>query len=244
MNEQELRNWLNPANQQLLTELEGIIPVHFTLWERNCHGCQVHKAENDVQHPVEVEVFYRNETSQAKIAHEMLHARTCLILGDGISLYDVDNKTPVYERLLNNGNVDNIVNACEHVIFFPDYLEMGFREEDSFEEYELSEETSNLLTFLFEHGLKLGGRYDLDRVYQYLGLGFSLYFYPNEERFQAEVSMLGQLDRGLFSKLRILREACTDMEVVPENREYLSDAYRRFGTEINHWFRVNRAGRR
>ena len=104
MNEQELRNWLNPANQQLLTELEGIIPVHFTLWERNCHGCQVHKAENDVQHPVEVEVFYRNETSQAKIAHEMLHARTCLILGDGISLYDVDNKTPVYERLLNNGN--------------------------------------------------------------------------------------------------------------------------------------------
>ena len=56
--------------------------------------------------------------------------------------------------------------------------------------------------------------------------------------------MLSQLDRGLFSKLRILREACTDLEVVPENREYLADSYRRFGNEINHWFRVNRAGRR
>lgn len=244
MNEQELRNWLNPANQQLLTELEGIIPVRFTLWERNYHGCQVHKAENDVQHPVEVEVFYRNETSQAKIAHEMLHARTSLILGDGISLYDVDNKTPAYEGLIQIENAEKIVTACEHVIFFPDYLDMGFREEDSFEEYELSNESRNQLSFLFEHGLKLGGRYDVDRVFQYISLGFTLYFYPNAERFQEEVRMLSQLDRGLFSKLRILRETCTDLEVLPENREYLSDAYRRFGTEINHWFRVNRAGRR
>lgn len=243
MNEQELRAWLNQENQQLLEEIENIIPVRFTLWDKNYHACQVHKAENDSLRPVEVEVYYRNETSQAKIAHEMLHAKTSIILGDGISLYDVPNKTLAYEGLLQNNNSDKIVTACEHVIFFPDYLDMGFREEDCFEEYELSQESRDLLTFLCGHGLRLGGRYDVNRVYQYLSLGFSLYFYPNSERFQDEVRMLSQLDRGLFSKLENLREACTDLEVVSENKEYLSDAYRQFGTEINHWFRVNRAGR-
>lgn len=243
MNEQELCAWLNPANQRLLAEIKDIVPVRFTLWDREYHGCQIHKAEKDVLCPVEVEVYYRKETSQAKIAHEMLHAKTGLILGDGISLFDVPNKTPTYEGLLEINNSSKIVNACEHVIFFPDYLDMGFTEEDCFEEYELSKESHNLLAFLCEHGLKLGGKYDVDRVFQYLSLGFSLYFYPNSERFQDEVKMLRQLDRGLFSKLENLRKACTNLEVVSENKEYLSDAYRQFGTEMNHWFRVNRAGR-
>ncbi len=244
MNEQELRVWLNQPNQNLLEEIENIVPVRFTLWDKEYHGCQIHKSENDNYCPVEVEIYYRNETSQAKIAHEMLHAKTGLILGDGISLFDVSNKTLAYEGLLQIKNAEKIVTACEHVIFFPDYLDMGYREEDSFEENELSEESRNLLTFLCEHGLKLGGKYDVDRVFQYLSLGFTLYFYPNTERFQEEVGMLNQMDRGLFSKLRILRDACTDLEVMPENKEYLSEAYKRFGTEINHWFRVNRTGRR
>ena len=129
------------------------------------------------------------------------------------------------------------------LFFFLTTLIWDIEEEDSFEEYELSDESRNLLSFLCEHGLKLGGKYDVGRVFQYLSLGFSLYFYPNSERFKDEVKMLRQLDRGLFSNLENLRKACTDLEVVSENKECLSDDYRQFGTEINHWFRVNRAGR-
>lgn len=238
MNEEELRIWLNEVNRQLLEEIEKEIPVRFTLWDRDYHACQVHKDGNN--NPHDVEIFYRDETSQAKITHELLHAKISVVLGDGMSLSDVANMTPAYEGLLTPDNVDNIINACEHLILYPDYIDMGYREEDSFVEYELSVEARQRMTFLCNHGLRLGGRYDLNRVYDYLKLGFSIYFYPNEERFQEEVNALRRLDRGLFSKLRILHDACTDLDIVPGNREYISNAYRRFGTELNHWFRVNR----
>lgn len=237
MNEQELRNWLNPANQQLLTELEGIIPVRFTQWERNYHGCQVHKAENDVQHPVEVEVFYRNETSQAKIAHELLHAKVDVILCDGITLYDVPNICKATEGLLTNA--DQIVNGCEHYIFFPEYLDMGYAEDESFEEYQLSAESQQLLDSLCQHGLKSGLHYDVNKVFQFLSLSFTFCLYPNDERFVSEKERLKNLDKVLFSKVDKLRDDC-DLEIIPENRQFLQDAYREFTRRMNSWFLANK----
>ena len=238
MNEDELRAWLDPQNGQLLAEIEQNLPVRFTLWYEDSHACQVHRDESGNYH--DVEIFYREETSHAKIAHELLHAKTTIVLSDGITLLDVPNMTQAYKGLLQKNNVGGIVNACDHVIFFPEYLDMGYREEDSFEEYNLTDETLQLFAFLCNHGLRLGGRYDSNRVFQYLSIAFSIYFYPNENRFPNEVKALRTLDRGLFGKLTILRDACTDLDIIPENKEYLEDAYRRFGIEINRWFRVNK----
>lgn len=240
MNEEELRVWLDTQNRQLLAEIEQNIPVRFTLWDKTFHACQVHK-DDQGNHNV-AEIFYREETSHAKIAHELLHAKTAIILGDGIALFDVPNKTSAYEGLLQGENAGGIVNACDHVIFFPEYIDMGYREEDSFEEYNPTDEALQLLDFLCNHRLRLGGRYDTNRVFQYISLAFSFYFYPNENRFMNEVNALRIIDRGLFRKLTILRNACTDLDIIPENKEYLDDAYREFGIEINRWFRVNRLG--
>ena len=183
-------------------------------------------------------MFYKEPLSQAKIAHEMLHAKVDLVLGYGTTLFDVPNKTRALEVLL--ANAAQIVNACEHVIFFPDYLGMGYREEDSFEEYNLSEETRNNLEFLCNHGLKQGCNYDINRVLQFLGLAFSLRFYPNEDRFTGELDRLKRLDRALYSKVERLWDDCMDIEIIPEDSALLQNAYRNFSITMNSWFRANR----
>lgn len=236
MNEEELRAWLDPQNRQLLTVIEQTVHVRFTLWDGNSYGCQVHKDEQGVKR--EVEVFYKEPLSQAKIAHEMLHAKVDIVLGDGITLFDVPNMTKALEGLL--ANASQIVNDCEHVIFFPDYLGMGYREEDSFEEYNISEETRNNLDFLCNHGLKQGCNYDIKRVFQYLSLAFSLRFYPNEDRFTGELDRLRRLDRALYSKVERLWDDCMELEIIPGDRVLLQNAYRNFSTTMNSWFRANK----
>ena len=236
MNEEELRAWLDPHNRQLLTEIEQTVPVRFTLLDGNSYGCQVHKDEQGVMR--EVEVFYKEPLSQAKIAHEMLHAKVDIVLGNGITLFDVPNMTIALEGLL--ANASQIVNACEHVIFFRDYLGMGYREEDSFEEYNLSEETRNNMDFLCNHGLKQGCYYDVNRVFQYLSLAFTLRFYPNEDRFSGEIDRLRRLDRVLFSKVECLWDVCMELEIVPDDSALLQNAYRNFSITMNSWFRANR----
>ena len=132
MEEKLIRAWLNGANQKLLAEVVSFTPVKFTLWEEDYFACQVHKDEQGNQ--CEAEVFYKEPLEQAKIVHELLHAKTSLILGDNGIMYDIPDQTRIFQYMMDKNNASAIVNACEHVIFFPDYLAMGFEEADSFEQ--------------------------------------------------------------------------------------------------------------
>ena len=235
MDEQQLRQWLDSNSKTLLAQIENAIPVKFTLWDNDSYGCQVHK--NEKGENSDVEVFYKEPISQAKIAHELLHAKVDIILGDGITLFDVPHKCKPLEGLLSNA--DQIVNACEHYIFFPDFLDMGYTEEESFEEYQLSDETRQLLDSLCQHGLKNGLFYDFNKVFQYLSLAFTCCLYPNDERFVKEKERLKKLDKVLYSKVDKLRDDC-DLKIIPENKQYLQDAYRGFSRSMNSWFLANR----
>lgn len=236
MDESQLRTWLDTNNQKLLVEIEieYKIPVKFTLWEKDSYGCQVHKNEQGAK--CEVEVYYKEPPTQAKIAHELLHAKVDLVLGDGITLFDVPNMTKTHQGLLQNA--DQIVNACEHYIFFPEYLDMGYLEKDSFEEYETSDKFRERLESLCQHGLKQGLKYNIDRVFQCLSLAFTLCFYPNEERFATEKNRLKKVDRVLYNKVDELREAC-EIDIDSEFSADLQNAYRKFSRDMNSWFRAN-----
>lgn len=235
MNEEQLRAWLDANNRSLLEQIETIIPVKFTLWDKNHYACQVHK-DNQGQKR-EIEVYYKEPLSQAKIAHELLHAKVDVILCDGITLYDVPNICKATEGLLTNA--DQMVNGCEHYIFFPEYLDLGYAEEESFEEYQIPAESQELLDSLCQHGLKSGLQYDINKVFQFLSLSFTFCLYPNDERFIAEKERLKSLDKVLFSKVDKLRDDC-DLEIIPENRQYLQDAYREFTRSVNSWFLANK----
>lgn len=242
MDENEIRAWLNPKNQQLLSEIESKIPVKFTLWEKDYFGCQVHK--NEQGEHCEVEIYVKKNLSQAKIAHELLHAKVDLVLGDGYELFNVENKTKALEDLLSGDGAGNIVNACEHLIFYHDFIDMGFSENDMFENDCLSDEARKMLDNLHEHGLKLGLNYDINRVFQYLSLAFSLCFYPNEKKFEEEIKILKDINSVLFSKVNTLKKTCVDLEITPENKVVLADAYNQFSKGMNSWFNANRPKKR
>lgn len=234
MNEEEVRKWLDDNNKQLLLEVEKIVPVKFSLWDNDHFACQVHKNDQGVQ--CEAEIFYIKPPAQSKIAHELLHAKTSLILGDNGIMFSISNQSAPFIWLMKHENASNIVNLCEHVIFFPDYLDMGYSEEDSFEQPRDLVRNHEKLFYLEKHGLKEKGRYDIRKVFDYLGLVFTFLFYPNEKRFHKEVKTLKKIDFPLFSRVYNLKRACTDLDITPANKDYLQQEYFNFAKDINGWF--------
>lgn len=234
MTEQDVRDWLDEANKQLLAEIEKTTPVKFTFWTENHFGCQVHKDENGVQ--CEVEVYYKEPLSQAKIAHELLHAKTSIVLGDNAIMFVIENQTIPFIYLMKNENASQIVNACEHVIFFPDYLDMGYQEDDSFEPPQNLAKSFATIDELSAYKLKENGNYSIKKVFEYLALSFSFLFYPNEKRFKKQVKTLKQIDYPLFSIMNNLRRACTDCTIVPENKDFIQESYFDFANGLNKWF--------
>ena len=234
MEEEQILEWLDENNRRLLIEIENSAVVRFSPSDMDSYGCQVHRIDQNEER--EVEIFYLEPLSQAKIAHELLHAKVDLVLGNGISLFDVPNITETYQNFLRSA--DQIVNACEHYIFFPDYLEMGYNVEESFEEYVLAEDVRDQYDALCLRGLRAGLRYNVNRVFQFMALAFTFCLYPDNERFADEKERLKRIDRVLYNKVDRLREAC-DIDIIPENREWLEDGYRQFSRSMNSWFRAN-----
>lgn len=233
MDESQLREWLDANNKNLLSEIEKVVPVMFTLWGKNYYACQVHKNTTGAQ--CEAEVFYKEPLSQAKLAHELLHAKTSVTLGDNQIMFSVSNPSQPFCFMMANDNASNIVNVCEHNIFFPDYLDMGYLEEDSFEQPQDLAEREREISYLVNHGLRVSGHYSIDRVFQYFGLVFSFLFYPNDERFKKEVKQLRKIDVPLFCILKKLKDNCSDVAIIPDNKEHLQDSYFEFANDINNW---------
>ena len=233
MDERAIRDSLDKQTKALLEEVENHIPVKFTKWDQDHFACQVHKDGTGRQ--CEAEVFYKEPIEQAKIAHELLHAKTSLILGDNAIMFSVPKPTIPFICLMETDNASNIVNACEHIIFFPEYLDMGYKEEDSFEKPQDIDKRKKELACLVEQTLKDKGQYSIQKVFQYLGLAFSFMFYPNNMKFKNEIKMLRRIDAILYAIINVLKEACS-VDIIPENKEYIQKAYYGFANSMNDWF--------
>lgn len=234
MSEELIRTWLDDNNQALLFEIEKAVPVRFTPWEEDHFSCQLHK--NEKGEHIEAEVFYREPLSQAKIAHELLHAKVGLTFGDNSIMFSVNDKHVLFSHMMKAEYASGILNACEHLVFFKDYLGMGYNEEECFEPATNLDVRILELDKLVKKGLKEKGRYSSERVAQYLGLAFTFMFYPNFDRFKKEVESLKKLDYPLFSRFRNLRDACYNLEIIPENTEFIQNAYYKFAFDMNKWF--------
>lgn len=228
----DIREWLDSNNRCLLEEIEKVIPVKFTLWGEESYACQVH--QNCTGEDIEAEVFYKEPLSQPKFAHELLHVKTTIVLGNNRIMFSIDNQTIPFKTIMNS-NAQDISNVCEHIIFYPDYLDFGY-DEDSFEQPTDLDDRRDELSSLAREGLKTNGHYSPKKVSVYLSLIFTFLFYPIEDRFRNEVKVLRKIDFPLFSRINKLKIACTDLDIVSENREYIQDAYYEFAKDINEWF--------
>lgn len=232
MDEEQLRKDLDSHNKTLLSEIELTVPVKFTNWDKDYYASQLHK--NSCGGYCEAEVFYKEPLEQPKIAHELLHSKTGLILGDNAIMFAVEKQTIPFQYMMKGA--EHIGNVCEHVIFYPVYLEMGYKEEDFCEQAKDIDSRLEELSFLLKNGLKDKGHYSSQKVSQYLGLAFSFLFYPQDERFRKEVKQLQKIDVTLFSMIKKLKDACCNLDIIPENRDYIQEAYLDFAYNMNDWF--------
>lgn len=235
MNEEEIRAGLDEHNLQLFAYIEDTIPVKFTMWDRDYYECHVHKDNGML---VEAEIKCKEPICQAKIAHELLHAKISVDLGDIGIMFSIENRNAFFDAMMSDESASIINNACEHVISFPEYIEMGYDEKEFFEEAPDIEARLEELDRLYNHGLKVDGHYDSKKVFSYLSLLLSFLFYPNEKTFAREVKKLRKINVQLFVIFNKLRLDCKDLDIIPENREFIQDAYLQFATSINKWFEV------
>ena len=226
---------LDAPCKQLLHEIEAIVPVKFTEWGKSNYGSQLHK--NSDGSPREAEVFLRQPLEMSKIAHELLHMKVDLAMGDNNCMFAISNQHYWYTQIVSYDSAAHILNVCQHVIFFPDYLDMGYAEEDSFEDKELDVKKKADLQELTKTGLKTNGQYDISKVARYIALVFTMDFYPNENRFKKELKALRKKDNPLYSIIHELRRSCTNVEIDAGNRDYLQEAYFNFATKLNEWLK-------
>ena len=235
MNEEEIRAGLDEHNQQLVAYIEEIIPVKFTLWDRDYYECHVHKNNGIL---VEAEIKCKEPICQAKIAHELLHAKISVDLGDIGIMFTVENRNAFFDAMMADESASKINNACEHLMSFPEYIEMGYDEKEFFEEAADLEARLVELDYLYNHGLKTDGHFESKKVFSYLSLLFSFLFYPNEKTFAREVKKLRKINVPLFVILNKLRFDCKDLDINPENRGFIQEAYWKYAKSINKWFEV------
>ena len=190
----------------------------------------------------EAEIKCKEPISQAKIAHELLHAKISVDLGDIGIMFTVENRNAFFDALMTDESASKINNACEHVISFPEYLEMGYDENEFFEEAPDIEARLVELDHLYNHGLKVDGHFVLKKVFSYLSLLFSFLFYPKEKTFAREVKKLRKINVQLFAIVNKLKLDCKDLDINSDNREYIQNAYWKFATSINKWFEVASKG--
>lgn len=127
----EYRNYLCEQNQQLLAKIELQIPVVFQKSETNCWQASIKKSEG---HAV---VYCMDYFADNKIAHELLHIQNDIVMSDNGIMLSKCGKNGILRWLFLNKENDaasQILNAYEHHVIFPKYIQMGFDKNDFFED--------------------------------------------------------------------------------------------------------------
>lgn len=233
MTEAEIRGGLDDNNQHLVSEIEKLIPVRFTVWNETYYECHVHKNNGEL---AEAEIKCKEPISQAKIAHELLHAKISLVLGDIGIMYTIDNPNDFFNAMMAIENASMINNACEHLMSYPEFIDMGYDEAEFFESPEDIDARRQEIDKLYRNGLKDNGHYESRKVFSYLALLFSFLFYPNEDTFKREVKKLQKIDIKLYVIVNKLRLDCKELAIESDNREFIQNAYYNFAISLNKWF--------
>lgn len=108
---------LDVACSQLVSEIEAVVPVKFTQWDNHYYSSVLKKNEDGS--PREAGIQFKLPLEIPKIAHELLHMKVGLTMGDNGCMLTIPGKSFWYRIFVKHGIVAQILNLCEHVIFSP-----------------------------------------------------------------------------------------------------------------------------
>lgn len=188
------RDKLCVKNVALLQEIEKIHPVRFEKWDQQNWGAKFSIKEN-----VGI-VFHPTIFSDAKAAHELLHLKMNIIMGDNRILLEEALKYPPHlPKLFQFEVVQHFLNSYEHKKMFEEYLSMGFDANDFFEKAEQSDFFQNFVDKIWKEGLTdRSNNYHTDTLGQYICCIISYISYPLDSRWKKELKRLDRADKTLY----------------------------------------------
>jgi hypothetical protein len=192
----EYRNHLCEANRSLLAEIEEKIPVVFEKSNDDCWLATIRKTENCGV------VYCKEPFADNKIAHELLHIKMGLIMGDNsIMLQKCDNNALLKWLFIENNAAPQILNAYEHLVILPMYENMGFDKNDFFEDQDVNS-YEEFIDKQGAEGIRHNGKISVKDFITLFACTMSYMFFPIDNRFQPQLSVIKRTERDLYSMFK------------------------------------------
>lgn len=232
--DKKVREFLSEDNKKLLSEIEDNLNIPVEFKESTGDSCcgQI-KKDPKTGEPHHAEVYYLTPLVQSKIAHELLHIKVGVILGDLGCILRLPNMTESTSLLFAIENLANLNNIFDHVIFRNQMYAMGYSDQESFEDSLSKNQLKQWLSQVLGRSMKIKGVYCQDFLFAYMSIVFTLRFYPNENKYKKELSELKKKDSHIFQIIESLYMAIADIEIIAENKEKVQEAYYTFAENMN-----------
>lgn len=224
--------FLDDANKEILASIEQYVPVKFTKMDCDNYCSQMHK--NGEGLPMSAEIIYKDPMEQAKFAHELLHMKADLMIGDDLIVYEIAMSDEKLSKIMDKQFCEDLLNVTQHIAFAPDIEEMGYGMEQ-FEYETVSPKTEEIYEDALKTRLKFLGVYHSERVQCYLKLLLMFMFFPDEKRFAKQVKALKNVDYILYSRVKELRNAFENVELSEESYDFIQDQYKAFAEGVQKW---------
>lgn len=223
----DVRNKLNQENIKLLDGIEKNVSVEFRVWNRQCYSAIVKKDNND--NPQRAVVLYYTPISQEKIAHELLHIKSELIL----------KSTDLYEQngmFSDHDFCERLIEYIEHTIIFQEYKDLGFDVNLFFENMNVR---SDLKSCIDNMRMSNGTKYSYTSIKNYLLLCGYLLSFRVDNRCEQYKKQIKTKNLELYMAINNLFNDLDDLEICEDNKKFLLDAYKVFKDKIKSWLNKN-----
>lgn len=231
----DFREMLCDNNKKLLSEIEEKLPIVFECWNNSYWGAKYfnYKTLGKIYHP--------NEFSDAKVAHELLHFKISLIMGNNsILVIKAKLKDSHVVNFIRDEMVEDFLNHYEHMMLYNEYKAMGFDDDDFFDKdsfIETEREMKQFTDSIKKGGLSFKNEYAYNTLYPYISATIACLSYPLvKDKWKKELKILEKSDKALFS---ILKRYWTEVLSIPlseEGKVKLFRVHEIFIDNLSKWF--------
>ena len=219
----------------LLSEINAQVPLTFNRHDVKEYWSQPHKSETG--NITSADIWFYDPLMSSKLAHELLHVKCSLLLKDGVCLQNFASNNQLAHALFSDKMVTGIINFTEHIIFYQEYLAMGYEIDDMFES--ALDTNKPHLEKLKREGIKIGNLYMPPKVVEFVMLSMQYSLYPDVSRFRGEITTLNNIDPTLYGILNRYQTGVRKIKMLATNDAKLQNLYCRLRDELIQWCERN-----
>jgi hypothetical protein len=234
-----IEDYLDENNKELVSFIRAKnVLINFVPHGEDCYAQQSQKGGNGIITGATIYYYNKEPLSQAKIAHELLHVKADIMLGDNTIMVQIARESPILSCIFREDFCVHILNVTQHIAMAPYLEDMGWFPNDYFETEDLKGLESEFKDFM-KNGLKEGKLKNLKNISNYLNYLFTFMFFPGN-KFKSELIQLKKVDYVLFHRVKELYKAFNDISLEEDNTDFIQTEYRRFIEGVKNWIDDNK----